>query len=249
MGLSPSTLFHLTNKEGLKGILEDNFKLKYCKENVSHNELPIEIAVPMVSFCDIKISELMEHIEKYGEYGIGLSKNWAIKKDLNPVYYINHYSDFVNKLISSMRNISINDNVLNSDQLNISNIIRFLKVYEGDINRKGIIMSNYRFADEREWRYVPEMRDFDDPKFYPYISINNPAFPDDFDYRAENIKLEDERLEFEPNDILYILVKSEDEIDEIIQHIKNTKGKSFTLFDVERLTTRILSCERIYNDF
>ncbi|GJN62358.1 hypothetical protein [Elizabethkingia anophelis] len=48
MGLSPSTLFHLTTKEGLKGILEDNFKLKYCKEFISNDEFPIEIIVPMV---------------------------------------------------------------------------------------------------------------------------------------------------------------------------------------------------------
>ena len=85
MGLSPSTLFHFTSKSGLKGILKDNFKLKYCLEKINHREKPVEIAIPMVSFCDIKISEIKEHIEKYGYYGIGLSKKWAFEKGLNPV--------------------------------------------------------------------------------------------------------------------------------------------------------------------
>ena len=71
MGLSPSTLFHLTSKTGLKGILKDNFKLKYCLEKIDHTEMPVELAIPMVAFCDIKISEIKDHIDKYGSYGIG----------------------------------------------------------------------------------------------------------------------------------------------------------------------------------
>lgn len=247
MGLSPSTLFHLTSKDGLKGILEDNFKLKFCKELILHTEKPIEIAVPMVSFCDIKISEITEHISKYGEYGIGLSKDWAFKKDLNPVIYMNQNSNFCSKLISSMRNVNNNTKVQLDDRMHINNFIRYIKIYEGELNRKGDIISNYRFADEREWRYVPDM-EFKDYKFPPYISLNREK-PESFDLKNENDKLQDIRLAYEPNDILYILVKNEDEIDEIIQHIKNTKGKNFSLFDIERLTTRILSCERIFNDF
>lgn len=247
MGLSPSTLFHLTSKDGLKGILEDNFKLKYCKELISHNEKPIEIAVPMVSFCDIKISEITEHISKYGEYGIGLSKDWAFSKDLNPVIYMNHNSVFCNKLITSMRTINGSESISLDDRMNVSNFIRYIKIYEGELNRKGNIISNYRFADEREWRYVPNM-EFKDSKFPPYINLSK-DLPETFNMKKENEKLIDERLIFEPNDILYILVRTEDEIDEIIQHIKTAKGKNFSLFDIERLTTRILSCERIFNDF
>ena len=247
MGLSPSTLFHLTSKDGLKGILEDNFKVKYCKEIISHNDKPIKVAVPMVSFCDIKISEITEHISKYGEYGIGLSKEWAFSKDLNPVIYMNHNSDFCNNLISSMRMVNDNTTIPLNERMHINNFIRFIKIYEGELNRKGDIISNYRFADEREWRYVPPM-EYKVDKYLPYINLNR-EMPETFDLKEENEKLADERLTFEPNDILYILVKTEDEIDEIIQHIKTTKGKTFSLYDIERLTTRILSCERIYNDF
>ena len=100
MSISPSTVFHFTSKKGLEGILSDNFKLKYCVEKLNHSTRPVEVAIPMVSFCDIKISEITEHIEKYGHYGIGLSKEWAVEKGLNPVVYLNSSSKFAADLIT-----------------------------------------------------------------------------------------------------------------------------------------------------
>lgn len=82
MSISPSTLFHFTNKSGLKGILKDNFKMKYCLEKLPNRKESGSIAIPMVSFCDIKISEIKEYIEKYEKYGIGLSKEWANEKKI-----------------------------------------------------------------------------------------------------------------------------------------------------------------------
>lgn len=41
----------------------------------------------MVSFCDLRLSELAEHICTYGCYGIGMSKKWAVDNMLNPVSY------------------------------------------------------------------------------------------------------------------------------------------------------------------
>ena len=39
------------------------------------------------------------------------------------------------------------------------------------------------------------------------------------------------------------------EIEEFINHITHSKGKTFSHFEIERLKTRIVSCERIVNDF
>lgn len=245
MGLSPSTLFHFTSKNGLNGILKENFKLKYCSEEISHQSKPVEIAIPMVSFCDIKISEISEHIEKYGSYGIGLSKEWATKMGLNPVLYMNSNSAFANKLISAIRIVQINEKVANEDRWQLSNVVRYMKIYEGNLIRKGKTIPNYRFADEREWRYVPEIKT--KSKFSHWLLKEQYDTPEK--KYNENQKLAGERLLFEPKDILYIIVKKESEIDEIIKHIRSVKGINYTANEVDRLTSRILTCERIFNDF
>jgi len=131
MGLSPSTLFHFTSKNRLKGILKDNFKLKYCLEKINHSEKPIKIAIPMVSFCDIKISEIIEHAKKYGYYGIGLSKEWAITKGLNPVIYLNSSSEFSNNLISTVRQIVQDKEISPTNIIHLADILRYSKIYEG----------------------------------------------------------------------------------------------------------------------
>lgn len=86
MPLSSNSLIHFTkNKSTLCGILENDFKIKYCLETINAKRHQYIGAVPMVSFCDIPLSEVKDHIKKYGAYGIGLSKQWGIKNGLNPV--------------------------------------------------------------------------------------------------------------------------------------------------------------------
>ena len=244
MGLSPSTLFHFTSKKGLKGILSDNFRIKYCLEEIDHTEEPVEIAIPMVSFCDIKISEIKDHIEKYGYYGIGLSKDWAFEKGLNPVLYLNTKSEFPNKLISTIRK---NREKLDTiDYLRLSEFVRYAKKYEGKLSRNGKTINNYRFADEREWRYVPEINSVPE-------SFENWLRKDKYNTsekkKLANDKLKNERLLFNANQILYIVVKTESEINDIIKLIRNVKGMNYTMEEIDRLNTRILSYERIFNDF
>lgn len=243
MGLSPSTLFHFTSKNGLKGILKDNFKLKYCFETISHVDKPIEIAIPMVSFCDIKISQIKEHIEKYGYYGIGLSKDWAMEKGLNPVIYLNSSSDFSVGIIGVIKDIVKNKKLTIEERMNLVNFLRYSKIYEGDLVRKGKVINKYRFADEREWRYVPQKK----TNHLAWLAKNQYDTQEKKD--TQNRTLLNEKLYFNANQILYLVVKKEKEIAEIISHIRNVKGMNYTMEEIDRLTTRIISCERIMNDF
>lgn len=81
MSLSSNSVIHFTNnKEALVGILQKNFKITYCNEQILLADSVVKIQVPMVSFCDIPLSKIKDHIDKYGNYGIGLTKNWAKKK-------------------------------------------------------------------------------------------------------------------------------------------------------------------------
>lgn len=245
MSISPSTLFHFTNKPGLKGILKDNFKLKYCLEKLPNGKDDGRIAIPMVSFCDIKISEIVEHISKYGQYGIGLSKTWAIEKGLSPVFYQSLKSSFSVGLKEKLGEIML----ANKDDYAIDIMFDFLRLskeYEGNLVRNGkTINEAYRYADEREWRYIPKLN-------------RNRPFPDlllEDDYntpekkQSANRKLTNERLYFNANEIMYLIVKNDDDISELISHIRTVKGKNYSMDEIDRLTTRIITCERIINDF
>lgn len=76
--LSANTLIHFTrSKENLKKILEENFRIYNCRESVILGGKPSEFYVPMVSFCDLPLSEVKDHISKYGNYGIGMTKAWG----------------------------------------------------------------------------------------------------------------------------------------------------------------------------
>lgn len=246
MGLSPSTLFHFTKKKGLKGILTNNFRLNYCFEKLDHIEKQIKLAIPMVSFCDIKISEIVDHAKKYGYYGLGLSKEWALEKGLNPVIYLNRSSNFSKGLITTVRKIVEEKKVdlLPAENFfNIADILRYSKFYEGELNRKGKVHPKYRFADEREWRYVPKISD-DLTNWLTVKDYNDPEKK-----RVANDKLKNERLEFSPDQIMYIIVKDDKEIEEVVKHIKKIKGNKYSDNQITRLNTRILSFERIKGDF
>jgi hypothetical protein len=88
MALSSNSLFHFTYKNALLRILKEQFKVKYCFEIIYTHEIPFEFGIPMVSFCDIPLSEVKEHMNKYGSYGIGMNMKWAKNNGLNPVLYI-----------------------------------------------------------------------------------------------------------------------------------------------------------------
>jgi len=81
--LYPDILFHFTTKAGLFGILENTFSISYAREKIIGNRKSAQFAVPMVSFCDLRLSQLKDHMDKYGNFGIGLTKEWANRNGLN----------------------------------------------------------------------------------------------------------------------------------------------------------------------
>lgn len=88
-----SALFHYTRSQNIIiGILKDGLKFSYCKEKFSAD---LCFGIPMISFCDIPISNSFEHSSKYGRYSIALSKENLMSKykgALNPVNYFTSLS-------------------------------------------------------------------------------------------------------------------------------------------------------------
>lgn len=247
MGLSSNTLIHLTlTKDSLIGILKEGFKIKYCNEHVKTKSGQINAAFPMVSFSDIPLSELGYHIDSYGKYGIGLKKDWAKKKGLNPVFYIDEDSSLGGTIRSDFKNLltRVVDGEITTDLFDTCiQIMSYCKNYEGTLETSKIKRENYRFSDEREWRYVPDQNLLVKAESYiPSKSYNT------IEKKKEaNEQLKDLRLLFEPDDINYLFVENEEEISEIIDCIRLVHSdKPYS--SVERLFTRILTTEQIKTD-
>lgn len=249
--LYPEILFHFTTKAGLFGILEHTFTVSYARERIVGNRRSTGFAVPMVSFCDLRLSELKDHMAKYGKYGIGMSKTWANAEGLNPVFYVNKHCPFTSNFIAAVERVHRQlDAIEDPEQhelaakayMDILNTYRYIKNYEGDLNRRdGRTIKNFRFADEREWRYLPPLA-ATPLSFVPLSKIST-----DEEKAALNARVAHLRLQFEPEDIKYLIVERDDERLELIDHMNHVK-RHFSPDTLRRLASRILTSEQINND-
>lgn len=264
MRLTSDTLFHFTKSlSNLESILSNKFKLSYCKEEISFSESNHNHYFPMVTFCDIPLSLANEHRKKYGNYAIGLSKDWGIKNKLNPVIYIEKNSlmaEDLSKSIKILKSIpeirkgvdvkNKNIQALNIETTNFVrvhlNMIRYCKNYLGDLNRNGKTKKNYRFYDEREWRYIPAWDNKENIKG----SLTKEQYDE---YRGDISKskpfLKEITLDFNASDIKYIIVKSERDIPKMIRLISSIKGLTTNGDETDILSTKILTVDQLNQDF
>jgi hypothetical protein len=269
--ISSNTLFHFTpKKEFLISILENDFRPRYCFETLScvevHSPLGLgrihDFAIPMVCFCDIPLSLTGKHLNTYGNYGIGLTKEWGMKNGLNPVLYVHFAStlkSMVNDSIEVVNNLDfdnrkhklseIADVPINVDLLweTFDYLKFFTKPYQGPFKRPEKTIENVRFYDEREWRFVPRKKEGDQWKKYMYEW----DFNDEIRKQEQNdLIYQDDKaaLMFTPNDIKYIIVKEESEILDVANQITQIKSK-YEPHERQLLTTRIISAQQIKEDF
>lgn len=244
MALSSSSLIHLTNsRAALDGILSDNFRIKYCKEHIHWGKKSMMLYVPMVSFCDIPLSQIKDHLSRYGSYGIGLTREWAVRKGLNPVLYVQRSSNLAHSYESAILHYE-QDGVENDDAIEafdkIADIARYTKNYEEILERKGESYGMYRFSDEREWRYVPGIGSSCE-MFYAGKNF------DEETRMAASESVKDYRLDFDADDIRYIIIDNESEIPSFVDSLRDLRR--FSSREVERITARVLTAEQIRSDF
>ena len=249
MALYPNILFHFTQKNSLYSILNSTFRVSYARERIIGGSNEKEFAVPMVSFSDLRLSELKQNIGTYGKFGIGLTKTWAIESGLNPVMYASQQSLFTANFlagIESLFEILKESDDVNGDfttaYRNTINTLRYVKNYNGDLIRPGKkTLSNYVFANEREWRYVPPFNE-EVQTFVPIKEIKTSEQKSKYNKRLKNAK-----LHFKPDDIQYLIVEKDDDINDLIKHLRLVKNR-FNPETVDRLSSRILTYEQIEND-
>lgn len=249
MALYPDILFHFTNRKSVYDILSSTFKVSYARERILGGQMKKEFAVPMVSFSDLRLSELKDNIGTYGKFGIGLKKEWAINQGLNPVMYASQDSLFTENFLNAtdsffklVNQTSDSSGKFETAYNNTLNTLRYIKNYKGDLIRPGkTTIKDYVFANEREWRYVPPISE-SILAFVPIDKIKTPKQKAQFNQKVKHL-----RLSFQPDHIQYLIVEKDQDINNLIDHLRQVKGK-FPPRTVDRLASRILTYKQIEND-
>ncbi|HCG6311485.1 TPA: hypothetical protein NJ173_004641 [Vibrio parahaemolyticus] len=237
------TLFHFTkSRDTLKLILKNGFWPRYCLEDVEWMQAGETkfAAFPMVCFCDIPLSRVDEHVKFYGEFGVGLTKEWAIRNGLSPIQYISSNSDVPTAYQSLV-------NVLSSKEDNEKGwgYLRYLTSYCKPIEGNMVIGGNIvekEFIQESEWRFIAN----DNEGTAEFLT--HEQFDDENKLREANQKtLENNQLKFNASDVKYIFVKQDSDIPNIINFIQSELD-FYLSSDVKVLMSRVVSLESIVVD-
>lgn len=237
------TLFHFTKSvEFLKGILASGFYPRYSLEDAQALHMGLDyIAYPMVCFCDIPISRIAEHTGFYGEYGLGMTREWGIKNGLQPLLYaspggklsqlvrfMDGVTESMDKARGELKELKEAVNVQKYD------IIPMIKPIAGTMLIGGKPVEK-DFSQENEWRYVPD---------HEHI-----LFKGDFASRKDqcNKDMEAKKLAFVPSDVRYVFLRSDSEVPAVFDFIQANLGH-FPLTDIKILISRITSLETLSRD-
>lgn len=182
----------------------DEFKCLDLGEN--ENKIKNVIAYPIVSFCDIPLDRIKNHVTNYGQYGIGMKRKWAKSHNISPVQYISEESLTARlwlNIISQMQSvIDIHPNVKD-----------FKSFYFDDIIHLATYIKPYRngdeiFYNEREWRYYPPEDQWGDKK--TRFLIRNDEVDEITEFMEKNKdKKSAYKLPFEYDDIDFLIVPDE----------------------------------------
>lgn len=245
MALSSNSLFHFTPKlDYLKDTIKNGIWARYCIEWQWENGL--DFALPMCCFCDIPLSQVLNHMDSYGSSGIGVTKSWAKKYNITPVYYLDAQSvmrEIMEQILREKkdkptRKLSQIEYLFLSHMKKVEgNII--IKEKKKDSKRINIIEKKMPFYDEKEWRFVP-----DDNECIEVLERKESLI---FDINTKS-KTNLIRLPLTAEDISYIIVTREDSRSKMIQFIKdNVITKSDE--EMNSLVSRIITKKQIKEDF
>lgn len=256
-------VFHYTKQfDFLLDILASGFKPSYCKESIND----LEYYIPMVSFCNIPLMDVDDYM-RYGEYGIGLSLEWAVRNGISPVVYVHENTPFadLHRKINTTHTPRIVEAVMRDLFAKVENpggepehfdkevaflaeinqitvpALQFFKNWRTQYDGKEI--TTYL---EREWRFVPDVEpgerlvsqdDVTRDKFDNIGKLEKPHFPDK--------KLEIANMD----DLRYIMIEDDSQRLVVLDILKGRFSEEAVIDAIVSGKLLIFTGEHVRNDF
>ncbi len=235
MGLSSNILWHQTNRDGFYGILKSKrLRYSYCQERIVPEFKLFPIAFPMISVSDYPFSEIGNNKWAYGEFCIGFKQEWGVKVGLAPVCYCSLGS----RVLSQLNNLL--KEAIRTDSKKYFGLSLFLfanmKFVKAPLITKTKTFKEYRFYDEREWRVVPYITETDEAEVLPFLTEDGYK-----EYKANHndSSLLDIGVDFQYEDIHYIIVESEDDV----QRTRDIVGMSVHIFTQDEVIEDVIGVD------
>jgi len=235
MGLSSNILWHQTNRDGFYGILKSKrLRYSYCQERIVPEFKLFPIAFPMISVSDYPFSEIGNNKWAYGDFCIGFKQEWGVKVGFSPVCYCSLES----RVLSQLNNLL--KEAIRTDSKKYFGLSLFLfanmKFVKAPLITKTKTFKEYRFYDEREWRVVPYITETDEAEVLPFLTEDGYK-----EYKANHndSSLLDIGVDFQYEDIHYIIVESEDDV----QRTRDIVGMSVHIFTQDEVIEDVIGVD------
>ena len=249
--VSSSVLCNYMKKpEFLEMILQNKAIIpRYVVERLDYLKLEEleRIAFPMTCFCDIPFAKVGHHMSRYGYYGIALDKQKLIKRcKVQPVHYINPESPLADDFREAIRGYYQNEKkVCAEDKVLLDYVLSTLLYMKpiSNVEISGGEEEPYIYQDECEWRYIPT-QNF--PSSIPlFMSEDQMSEKGRNAYSDVLAKHRETWIDFEWEDIKYIIVPDENALDRIINVLKELPLGDATKY---RVMSRIEISNRFKED-
>lgn len=230
--ISSNTLFNFMKEyQFLEQALEKGLWPRY---SVEPNWEGKHFAIPMLCFCDIPLSHIKNHLCEYGEYGIGVTKDFAKKHSITPVLYVASGSTMMNKIRYYIRTF---EHPTENEKMDY---LEYLLYYIKKVNGKNCEQKNCKFYNEREWRFIPKI------SHNVHLNIFKSIEKAKEQIASLSHHTEEERISLKPDDIAYIFVSTDSDKKKLIKKLAKIY-QSEGVADI--MKTKILTCKQIREDF
>ncbi|MFV8354936.1 abortive infection system antitoxin AbiGi family protein [Flavobacterium sp. XS1P32] len=244
-------LFHSIKKhEDLKRIINDRgFKASYADEIVDG----YKVKILMVSFSNVALLESKSQIN-YGDFSIGLTREWGQINKLEPVIYTYENSEIGTsfleiitiagrKLASSATDLDSTDplSTVFDNCINMTMYLKPIKV----INNEG---KEFTAFNDREWRFVHKHGRIN-PLIFERNFITNELITA---FKSKDLKKKpftnEVVLTFDLSDLKYIIIKEKSQKKEIFELLSTTFSYETVLDAIINGDLEILSSDSIWHD-